>query len=164
MSGSVCAASQVRSCSPSSESLRSCKCGNLILFFFLLHARNFERTSSEIDEIEGERRGEDVCLADSHGPGSGTRILKVLAHSVRSNLFEQNQLVGCWSIDGIKFVRHVEWFQWLVATIVPEFVLKTSLYNPRWGDNFRLLTHVNVREIWTVYFESGVSPFFKKCN
>lgn len=35
--------------------------GNSILFFFLLHARNFERTSSEIDERERER-GRDGFL------------------------------------------------------------------------------------------------------
>lgn len=37
--------------------------GNSILFFFLLHARNFERTSNEIDERrEGGGRGRDEFL------------------------------------------------------------------------------------------------------
>lgn len=54
---------QVRRCFVEPWGPRWCKCGNLILFFFLLQARNFECTSSEIDEIAErwrERQREEV--------------------------------------------------------------------------------------------------------
>lgn len=108
---------QVRRCFVEPWGPRWCKCGNLILFFFLLQARNFECTSSEIDEIaRDEGRDKERKSRGLWWRRFRDENFESSRHGWLEFLFEQN--TDLWDIDrfGIKFVCYIDQFQWLVTT------------------------------------------------
>lgn len=123
---------QVRWCFVEPWGPRWCKCGNLILFFFLLQARNFECTSSEIDEIardEGrdkERKSRGLWWGTMC---SGTRILKVLATVGLNSCSSRIPICGISIDSGLNsYATSINFNGWLLR-IVAEFITKTSSYN-----------------------------------